>query len=656
MNLRLLIPVCLLAIPIATWGQETVEQEYRLDDIIITSTRGHYRRKGNTAVDVMRETIRRKPDSWLSDSARYEKLTFSYDTLLYSLRERQGDSLSYWEGADKLFDLGNLEDNVRKVFTPIDLCKDNIDVFSMRMVSPLSAPLALSYYHYYIVDTVVIAGEPCYDIAFVPFNKGSVGFSGHLYITQDSTFRVHQYKLYVPKAANMNWVKRMVVSGQNGQTETEVQLALRRKSQHTITARQQVSSTPVPRTEKEQAIDTVIPHLLQQPRFRSLTLAYYALTDEYLPTAAIRDSSKWDFGPLFSTVSYNTQEGVRLRVGGMTTGALSRHWFAGAYLAYGFMDKRPKGAIAAIYSFDPHERHPYQSNRHYIRLTASYDLEDLGQSYRVLERDNIWMSIRFNYAPHPMLYVARLQLQYEKEWRNGLSLLTHLDAANYEPNGDWLGKPHYHDYGWSAELRYTLGGHVYNNRQGREALFNLCKDAPILRLRNEMGYLSEFQLFYDKIELGAQKRFWFAGFGHLDADLTAGYMPAGKEVLTKRFYPTRNNSIISDPKAFGLIQAGEFIGDRYVGLHLAYYGEGWFFNLLPGIKHADLRGIISYHLLSSYNSMETDHNMLPYMEMTVGLENIFKFLRVEYVRRLTHMDGLGPWQRNGLRIAIKVAM
>jgi hypothetical protein len=50
------------------------------------------------------------------------------------------------------------------------------------------------------------------------------------------------------------------------------------------------------------------------------------------------------------------------------------------------------------------------------------------------------------------------------------------------------------------------------------------------------------------------------------------------------------------------------------------------------------------------------HAYMPYMEFTVGIENIFKVLRVEYVRRLTHLQGLGPWQRNGIRIILRAAI
>ena len=116
--------------------------------------------------------------------------------------------------------------------------------------------------------------------------------------------------------------------------------------------------------------------------------------------------------------------------------------------------------------------------------------------------------------------------------------------------------------------------------------------------------------------------------------------------------------------------------------------KGWLFNLIPGIKKLKLREIVSFHILSGYlgdrnNPYKSEglydfpyshqdrndnyipcrtdfrdgkYAYMPYMEVTAGIENIFKLFRIEYVRRLTHIEGLGPWQKNGIRITIRVAM
>jgi hypothetical protein len=41
----------------------------------------------------------------------------------------------------------------------------------------------------------------------------------------------------------------------------------------------------------------------------------------------------------------------------------------------------------------------------------------------------------------------------------------------------------------------------------------------------------------------------------------------------------------------------------------------------------------------------------PYMEVSFGLENILKILRIDYYRRLTYLDGPGT-RKDGIRIAL----
>ena len=94
-----------------------------------------------------------------------------------------------------------------------------------------------------------------------------------------------------------------------------------------------------------------------------------------------------------------------------------------------------KGGINIVHSFHDKKYHPYESLRHNLSLHLSYDLEELGQTYRVIDRDHILMSVKFSYNPKPMQYVAKVRLRYEKEWANQLSVITFVDAMNNQPNG-----------------------------------------------------------------------------------------------------------------------------------------------------------------------------------------------------------------------------
>ncbi len=693
-------------------------------------------------------------------------------------KERKIITAKRWEGLDELFDNGGMSTNIQAMFQPVNILQNDVNLMLNRFVSPLSSSLAVSFYHYYIMDTVLIENTPCIDLAFVPVNSQSFGFTGHLYIVNDSSYALKRYAINVPPSINMNWISHLSISQTFYQlpdglwapedVNTHVRFAITKRSKHNIYARQTrhfenykfgvtvpdslfyMSGNTITRpgaekrpasdwdtlrplklTGKETLVDSLETELMRVPKFRFIVNTVEDLIQEFIPTTRVRNASKWDFGPIFNTFSYNEQEGCRLRIGGMTTANAHPRWFFSGYMAYGFKDKIPKGGFNIVHSFHDKPYHPYESLRHNLILSFSYDLEELGQTYRVLDRDHIFMSIKFNYSPKPMQYVAKLRLKYEKEYANQFSIITWFDFMYNMPNGSsgagspkwallprdidrsplllrymrrspdgtYTETPFYHDAMWTFSLRYSPGGYIYNDRQGIESPFNLWKDAPVFRFTNEMGYILEDRFFYNRIQLSAEKRFWLSAFGHLDAIADVGYLATAKAPYTKLFVPVSNQSILMDPKAFSLMQPMEFLMDRYVSLHVTYYMKGWIFNRIPGIKHLKLREVVSFHMLAGYlgdrnNPYKTDglydfpvshieqgqnvyartdfamhdadgaikYSYMPYMEFTAGIENIFKLFRIEYVRRLTHLNApgtgakLGPWQRNGIRITVRVAM
>jgi hypothetical protein len=102
----------------------------------------------------------------------------------------------------------------------------------------------------------------------------------------------------------------------------------------------------------------------------------------------------------------------------------------------------------------------------------------------------------------------------------------------------------------------------------------------------------------------------------------------------------------------------EFVNDRYVSLMLAWDMNGKILNRIPLAKKLYWREYIGVRMLwgdlTDKNNPEKNPgnprlmyfpegtNIMnpnrPYMEMVVGVHNIFKFFRVEYVKRLTYKD------------------
>ena len=110
-------------------------------------------------------------------------------------KERKVVKAKRWEGLDQLIDNGGISANLQAMFQPMNIFADNINLMLNRFVSPLSSSLAVSFYHYYIMDTIMVDGTQCVDLAFVPVNSESFGFTGHLYIVADSTYALKRYKI-----------------------------------------------------------------------------------------------------------------------------------------------------------------------------------------------------------------------------------------------------------------------------------------------------------------------------------------------------------------------------------------------------------------------------------------------------------------------------
>jgi hypothetical protein len=116
----------------------------------------------------------------------------------------------------------------------------------------------------------------------------------------------------------------------------------------------------------------------------------------------------------------------------------------------------------------------------------------------------------------------------------------------------------------------------------------------------------------------------------------------------------------------------EFILSSCVSADITYWANGAILNYVPYVKNLKLREVFAFrgfwgNLSSSANpalhpelpqlpqgSNVERMNHGPYMEASVGIENIFKVLRVDYVWRLSYRDVPYEIDRHGVRIAVHV--
>ena len=122
-----------------------------------------------------------------------------------------------------------------------------------------------------------------------------------------------------------------------------------------------------------------------------------------------------------------------------------------------------------------------------------------------------------------------------------------------------------------------------------------------------------------------------------------------------------NQSYWLSSTTFNKLNFFEFISDKYVGGYIEQHFGGVFFDRIPYVKKLKWRFVassrIAYGSISQKNKREMylptftkSFGKTPYAEATMGVENIFKILRIEAVWRLTHIDpGTTPF---GIRASI----
>jgi hypothetical protein len=100
--------------------------------------------------------------------------------------------------------------------------------------------------------------------------------------------------------------------------------------------------------------------------------------------------------------------------------------------------------------------------------------------------------------------------------------------------------------------------------------------------------------------------------------------------------------------SFNLMNYFEFISDEYFSISLYHHFEGFFFNKIPLLRRLKWREVATGRMVKGNLSdrhqriMDFPVNSFtlekPYIETTLGIENILKFIRVDAIWRLTHKN------------------
>ena len=693
----------------------------QLQGIVVKAKRRHkYSRKDNPAVELMRRVIAAKKQTHLENHDyyqydKYQKVTMAINNLtpdelegsmfkkapwlldqvetcpynnklilpisvdetltqhLYRKSPRDEKDIVLGQstkGISKLIQTGEaLNTIVKDLFKDINLYDDHIDLLQKRFPSPIGST-AISFYHFYIDDTVYVNQDQCIRLQFMPANQQDFGFRGELYVLNDSSLHVKKCDMQLPANTGVNFVDAMKFQQEftklsNGEwalttdnmiAELKLTDLLQRAIVIRTTGMTNYAFAPIEDkqfkgkakiiydtnakmrdnefwaahrttqlTKSEAGMDSFIKRMANTKHFKWVIFASKALIENFIETGSEDKPSKFDIGPVNTFISKNFIDGIRLRASARTTAKLNPHWFFEGYYAYGTKSRRSYYDAKVTYSFNKPEYQPIEFPVRTISFESTSDVESPSDKYLKHNKDNIFMTFR-PVKVEQMYFVNRQKINFNWETDYGLATSLELRTESNRPTGKLVYEKM--DGTLVDKLRVSevsLGfnyrpGQSYVNSKQKRMTVNL--DAPEFNVKHTMG-IKHFlggDFNSNLTEVSIYKRFWLGSWGHIDTRVQGGAQ-WNKVPFQFLITPPVNTSYFEHQGTFNLMKGLEFLNDRYAQFNLAWDLEGKIFNRLPLIKKLKWREYVAFKGMWGHL---TDKNN-PYLPQNANDTELYKF-------------------------------
>lgn len=707
-----------------------------IGEVVVKSKRGRYRRKDNPAVELMRRVIAAKKRTDLRNHDyytydKYQKITLAINDLkpetlknkFFKRRKYLQDQvetspynnklvlpLSVDEtvsqhiyrkspqkekdiikgqqstGVGKLLQTGAiLNTMLKEIFTDVDIYEDHVRLLQFPFPSPIGNT-AISFYHFYIDDTVYVDRDKCIHLDFIPANSQDFGFRGELWVLADSTLHVKKCNLYMPHNSDIDWVDDMKIEqeytrlsdGEWVLTKDDMIAEMRLTDflskalvvrntrlsnysfdelpsqlfkgralvKHDVNEMNQGEDfwkqyRSVQLTKGESSMNTFIERMTQSHGWKYIITGARIFAENYLETGSKKTPSKFDLGPLNTYVSSNYVDGLRLRFAGRTTAALNPHLFFDGYGAYGTKSEKWYYGGKVSYAFNKKKHSSFEFPQRNIEFETTSDVMSDADRNLVHNKDNIFMTLRSSTEDQMFAYNRqRLSSIYETDWgfsvSGGIQTESNRTAGNlhyyYMPKS-----PQSVIAGVDAEARkirmtdadltlhYNPGVTFVNTKQQR---FPVNLDSPDFYISQTLG-LKHFlggQFNSSITEAGIYYRFWLGSWGNIDTHATA--KAQWKKVpFPMLVMPPYNMSYFMLENTFSMMRDWEFINDRQLFWSAAWDMNGKILNRLPLIKKLHWR---EYFAIKGMIGHLTEKNN-PFLEQNQADPDIYLFPKNSHV-------------------------
>jgi hypothetical protein len=202
----------------------------------------------------------------------------------------------------------------------------------------------------------------------------------------------------------------------------------------------------------------------------------------------------------------------------------------------------------------------------------------------------------------------------------------------------------------SIDSRISIGGKYYKAFFYRYFIKTIY---PVFLFKYNLGFLNLTGgnvTNYHKLMFTVQQRLsWQLGTTNYELKAAKIFGPAPYPIS----YVTAGNfGIIFDRFNYNMLREFEFVTDQFVSVFLEHHFDGFFLNKIPLVNKLRLREVFYIRgLWGSYSSRNESYilpsfdirspSKIPYLEASIGIENILNVFRVDFMWRLTYRNTPG---------------
>lgn len=583
----------------------------------------------------------------------------------------------------------------------INVYDNYITLFGKEFISPLSSA-GDAHYDYKAADTQYIDSQRYLHLFFSPKRPGENTFSGDCWIHQP-TWAISSIDLDISSTADINFVNRLAIRQefarqsdsswmvQRDQFVAEISplqkdklsliarqtrlyrqvkidqpgiAALLEKNNEadqlveaddarTLSADYWTTHRPEPLSVNEQKVYKMVDTLQGMPAFQS-----YVHTMEFIIDGR-KPLGKVEIGPWYKWISGNRREHLRMRFDLATTEAFSKQLWLHGYLAYGTGDKQFKGQVETRYTFPGNMGYSIQAS--YTHDLDNGKVRDDG----AVTTDNLFSQlIRRPGIRQKFIMVDEIKAGIGKEWSDHLAarlLLTRTGYTTFNP------LPPIKMIARNANAKEIIStelGLRLRYAPGERKIHTLHKDLrisgdhPVFQLGCAVGLpgIAGGQYQYQKLNAAITQKVHLPGWGQIDYQLYGGKIWGhALPFMLLEVHPGNETWYYSRP-TFNLMSRYEYVSDRYAGFTIEHHFDKKLLNLLPLLRRVNVRQFWNVKAVwgdlspanKRLNCREYDTfrmrslNGSPYIELGTGLDNIFRYFRLDCVWRFAPPEVARP--------------